>query len=56
MKRPLACFCIFFILMVWLGLRMAGPPDDPYDEYEGETISLYGTVEKKEIKSDSEAV
>ncbi|MCR5209079.1 MAG: DNA internalization-related competence protein ComEC/Rec2 [Lachnospiraceae bacterium] len=56
MKRPLACFCIFFVFTVWLGLMIAGPPDDPYDEYEGMTLSLYGTVEKKEIKSDSEAV
>ena len=56
MKRPLACFCILFIFAVWLMLYAAGPPNDPYDEFEGKVISLSGTVEKKEIKSDSEAV
>ncbi len=51
MKRPLCSACLFFLLIVWLGLRWLGPPENPYREYSGETVTLTGVVEWKEEKN-----
>ena len=51
MKRPLCTGCLFFLVLVWLGLRWLGPPDNPYREYPGETVTFTGVVEWKEEKN-----
>ena len=51
MKRPLCMGCLFFLLVVWSGLRLLGPPADPYTEYAGREIAVTGVVEWKEEKN-----
>ena len=51
MKRPLCTGCLFFLIIVWLGLRWLGPPENPYREQAGEAITLTGVVEWKEEKN-----
>ena len=49
MKRPLLCACLLFLLSAALILYISGPPDECYREG---SITVKGTVEKKELKKD----
>ena len=51
MKRPLCAGCLFFLILVWLGLRWLGPPENPYGDHAGETVTITGVVEWKEEKN-----
>ncbi|MBR5421274.1 MAG: DNA internalization-related competence protein ComEC/Rec2 [Lachnospiraceae bacterium] len=54
MKRPLLFFCILFLLAVRLALFFSGPPEDPYEDTGGGSLTVYGIVEKKERKNDEQ--
>lgn len=55
-KRPLALFCVLFLLILRLILWITGPPDDPYEGFSGEEVIASGKVVKKEHKNGKEAI
>ncbi|MBR1472508.1 MAG: ComEC/Rec2 family competence protein [Lachnospiraceae bacterium] len=54
MKRPLCTGCLFFLVLVWLGLRWLGPPDNPCEDHAGETVQVSGEVDWKEEKNGNQ--
>ncbi|MBP5194993.1 MAG: ComEC/Rec2 family competence protein, partial [Lachnospiraceae bacterium] len=55
-KRPLALFCVLFLLIIRLILWITGPPDDPYEGLNGDEVAITGKVVKKEHKNGKEAI
>ena len=47
-RRPLCVVCLALVLLLYMGMRLAGAPPSLYEEWEGKNVSLAGRVYKKE--------
>ncbi|MCM1135074.1 MAG: DNA internalization-related competence protein ComEC/Rec2, partial [Clostridium sp.] len=47
-KRPLATICLIITLLLFLSVQISPPPDDNYEEFQGQAVTVTGRVYKKE--------
>lgn len=47
-RRPLGAVCLALVLLLYVGMRLAGAPPSLYEEWEGKSVSLAGRVYQKE--------
>lgn len=47
-RRPLCAVCLALVLLLYIGIRLAGDPLSPYEAWEGRNVSLTGRVYKIE--------
>lgn len=47
-RRPLCAVCLALVLLLYMGIRLAGAPPSDYKMWDGRSVSVVGRVYKKE--------
>ena len=55
-RRPLSLFCLAVILFLLLGTKLTGTFPSEYEALEGESVTLVGSVYRKESGEGSSVI